>query len=154
MIECKDTGEVVEKYDDYLLTKHWRNKRKLIIAERHGVCQKCKKKIEEKGKIHIHHLTYERIGDELAEDLMLLCEDCHHKIHNKGKSKKKKSGRKQNGKKKSCENCKYSQIMKYKGAGSVLYCNINVCQCTKVCNKHKFGAEKKVPKKSAKKKKK
>lgn len=152
MIECKDTGEVVEKYEDYLLTKHWRNKRKVIIAERMGICEKCKKKIEENGKIHIHHLTYERIGDELAEDLMLLCENCHNKIHHKPK-KKSKNAKRSKGKKRSCENCKYSQIMRYRGSGSVLYCNVNVCQCTKVCNKHKFGAEKRTPKKKVKTKK-
>ena len=100
MIECKDTGEIVEKYDDYLLTKHWRAKRKVIIAERLGICEKCKKKIEEKGKIHIHHLTYENIGDEKNEDLMLLCENCHNKIHHRGK-KKSNNPKKSKGKKKS-----------------------------------------------------
>lgn len=144
MIECKDTGECVEKYDDYLLTKHWRSKRKEIIAERSGVCQKCKIKIPE-GKMHVHHLTYERIGDELATDLMLLCEDCHNAIHRRGKKKASpKSGGKT--KKKSCQNCKYSQIMKYKNSRRVLYCNVKVCECSDVCNKHKWGEVKKMPK--------
>lgn len=154
MIQCVDTGECVEKYDDYLKTKHWRAKRKAIIEERQGVCEKCKKKIVEKGKMHVHHKTYVRIGDELPSDLMLLCEDCHHDIHNKRKKKTTGSKRKGKNKARSCQNCKYSQIMKYKNSRRVLYCNINVCECSAACNKHKWGEVKKLPKdkKTAKKK--
>lgn len=144
MIQCVDTGECVEKYDDYLKTKHWRAKRKAIIDERKGICEKCKKKIVEKGKMHVHHKTYVRIGDELPSDLMLLCEDCHHAIHNK--RKKKTTNTKRKGKAKSCQNCKYSQLMRYKGSRTVLYCNIKVCECSEVCGRHKFGEVKRLPK--------
>lgn len=48
-----------------------------------------------KKDIHVHHLTYERMGHELDSDLMVLCEVCHDKVHQlhrtsmKGKSLEK-----------------------------------------------------------------
>lgn len=31
--------------------------------------------------LNAHHLTYERLGEELQEDLLCVCEECHKKIH-------------------------------------------------------------------------
>lgn len=31
--------------------------------------------------IHLHHLSYERMGDELNDDLMPLCVGCHDRVH-------------------------------------------------------------------------
>lgn len=30
--------------------------------------------------LEVHHKTYERLGDELPEDLITLCRECHHAI--------------------------------------------------------------------------
>lgn len=40
-------------------------------------CCKCKKK----KNLHVHHKTYERLGKEHLNDLMVLCKDCHSKEH-------------------------------------------------------------------------
>lgn len=90
-IICNDTKETfiknIKAYDKYLSSEHWRNLRKRIAYQRNFTCEKCNKKII--SKYHIHHLTYENIGNEKDEDLMFLCEKCHNKIHN-GKVQKKK----------------------------------------------------------------
>ena len=39
------------------------------ICEAHGV------------ELHVHHLTYERVGKENLKDLVTLCRRCHTDIH-------------------------------------------------------------------------
>jgi len=31
--------------------------------------------------LEVHHLTYDRLGDERMDDLEVLCPDCHRKAH-------------------------------------------------------------------------
>ena len=31
--------------------------------------------------LEVHHTTYDRLGRERPDDLVVLCEDCHAKIH-------------------------------------------------------------------------
>lgn len=33
------------------------------------------------GSLQAHHLTYERIGRELDEDLVAVCDQCHRTLH-------------------------------------------------------------------------
>jgi len=33
--------------------------------------------------LHVHHKTYENIGKESDEDLIVLCKSCHYKFHTK-----------------------------------------------------------------------
>ena len=93
LIICRDTEEVItgttkkECYEKYLNSKHWRDLRKNIAYKQSNRCQICYKLIK-KG-YHIHHLTYDNIGNEKDTDLMFLCENCHNKIHN-GKIKQSK----------------------------------------------------------------
>jgi hypothetical protein len=39
--------------------------------------------LDERGEVelHVHHLTYERLGKELIEDVQIICRKCHHKEH-------------------------------------------------------------------------
>lgn len=63
-------------YLSYINSGKWRNKSKRIRKKR-GACEHC-------GSIHrlqVHHLTYERLGNELPSDLLVLCRDCHLVIH-------------------------------------------------------------------------
>lgn len=34
-----------------------------------------------KSNIHVHHLDYDSIGNERFTDLMVVCVDCHEKLH-------------------------------------------------------------------------
>jgi len=63
-------------YSQYLQTDHWLNFRISILSER-PVCEHC----GAKSVLNIHHETYERLGREEPTDVLVLCRDCHCKIH-------------------------------------------------------------------------
>jgi len=64
-------------YSEYLKSHHWGAVKARI--KRRKTCQLC----NSKEGLHVHHRTYERRGEELDEDLVLLCAECHRKFHNK-----------------------------------------------------------------------
>ena len=70
-------------YNAYLQGKQWKDFRERTVKER-GKCEKCGK-VED---LMVHHLTYERLGNELPEDILVLCEHCHREIHAKACSGK------------------------------------------------------------------
>jgi 5-methylcytosine-specific restriction endonuclease McrA len=64
-------------YDSYMLSREWSEKRRAVIARDNGVCQRC----EDAAIEQVHHLTYERIGNERLDDLIGLCAACHAIAH-------------------------------------------------------------------------
>jgi 5-methylcytosine-specific restriction endonuclease McrA len=78
------------KYNKYMRSPAWYDKRKLVIERCGNVCEMCKK-AEVK---HVHHLTYERLFNESLADLQGLCVPCHQKCHPDKKIGKKKRKRK------------------------------------------------------------
>jgi len=73
------------KYEGYLRSKKWAIKRKLKLLSVDFRCEKCgysgiDETIMEKT-LDVHHLTYDRLGDENLEDLQVLCRDCHERTH-------------------------------------------------------------------------
>jgi hypothetical protein len=65
-------------YEDYLQTEFWRITRKQILGKR-PFCERC----GTRERLQVHHLTYERLGVELDEDLEVLCRRCHATEHGK-----------------------------------------------------------------------
>ena len=65
-------------YDDYLRTSEWRDRRRLAIAAADHRCESCGTYTD---PLHVHHLTYERRGNEHPDDLMVLCPRCHMAAH-------------------------------------------------------------------------
>lgn len=65
-------------YKSFLLTPYWKVV-KDEVKQKYKCCQKC----GSKKKLHIHHLTYEHHFYEhlFLDDLIVLCENCHHKEH-------------------------------------------------------------------------
>jgi len=63
-------------YLEYLASEHWRQRRAHSFALAMGICAGCGRKAE-----HIHHRTYDRLGDERDDDLVAVCHDCHRDIH-------------------------------------------------------------------------
>lgn len=63
-------------YADYMKSEQWteRRSRRLEIAKH--ACEHC----GETGALHVHHLTYKRLGNEDDADLMALCVRCHDVI--------------------------------------------------------------------------
>jgi hypothetical protein len=76
-----------EAYNQHLASKQWWKTKKALRREsirEHGraVCSRCgmtehdNKQTYGEG-LHGHHTTYERFGQEIPEDLQLLCSRCH-----------------------------------------------------------------------------
>jgi 5-methylcytosine-specific restriction endonuclease McrA len=75
LLELKDMP-----YREYLETHEWQRTRKDALKRADRKCQLCN---AEGTELHVHHKTYERRGEELPEDLIVLCKDCHAKFHDK-----------------------------------------------------------------------
>jgi len=71
-------------YYEYIMSDAWRRKRKAYWASNlRKDCFVCGCKRQ--AGFHLHHLTYERLGNERLEDLVPVCEPCHVMIHNNEK---------------------------------------------------------------------
>lgn len=93
---CCDTMSISKEYREYLKSSEWAEKRKKLIKDRGGKCQRCK----QKGNV-AHHITYRNIFNEPLEDLLLFCEKCHNETHNViSSSYKNKYGKNKKGKRK------------------------------------------------------
>jgi len=66
-------------YPEYLQTPEWDKTRKLKLKESSFRCEMC----NATGVLNVHHRTYENRGDENTKDLIVLCEKCHKKFHDK-----------------------------------------------------------------------
>ncbi|MBP8124935.1 MAG: HNH endonuclease [Caldilineaceae bacterium] len=64
-------------YADYLQSTHWRRTRRKKIASVGSRCEQCGRR----KALQVHHLTYERKGEELMTDLQVLCRACHKAVH-------------------------------------------------------------------------
>ena len=74
-------------YKDYLNSEEWKERRNSQI-QMDGCCRFCGKK----EGLQVHHISYERIGDEIPGfDLITLCRGCHERLHEVIKKYKPKS---------------------------------------------------------------
>lgn len=83
MITCSE-GKKYLKYADYLKSKHWAKIKAEYKRRFAYTCSMCDNKLN----LHLHHTTYERVGNELLDDLVYLCQGCHTLIHKVDKSEK------------------------------------------------------------------
>ena len=90
-------------YREYLDSPHWKDKSQWIkeirsikkientdfkdslglpmtmeMPTNEWICDGCEKKVK---RVQIHHLSYDCLGSERSEDLVLLCSSCHKKVH-------------------------------------------------------------------------
>jgi hypothetical protein len=65
-------------YEEYLQTPHWKRRREDRLRASGRRCQLCNR-----GSVtlNVHHRTYERLGEELDGDLIVLCRTCHSTFH-------------------------------------------------------------------------
>jgi 5-methylcytosine-specific restriction endonuclease McrA len=73
----KNSREWWAWYNEYLRSEAWGEKRRQVLERDDGICQGCRSV----RAAHVHHLTYDNVGDELLFQLVSLCEGCHHKAH-------------------------------------------------------------------------
>jgi hypothetical protein len=68
-----------ERYDKYLSSDEWKTQAERIKQRDNYTCQICKCNKAQQ----VHHLTYERVGNEDDNDLIAVCTPCHQLIHHK-----------------------------------------------------------------------
>lgn len=64
-------------YKKYISSKEWKEKKEEVFNQRGKECEQCGYQY----RLHVHHLTYERLGNERLEDLQILCFQCHMSKH-------------------------------------------------------------------------
>jgi hypothetical protein len=74
--ECLDDRE---KYQLYLCSREWSEKREAIRRRSKGVCERC----HHNDMDAVHHLTYARKYRESLDDLQAICNECHAFTHGK-----------------------------------------------------------------------
>jgi len=74
------SDDATMEHKRYIKSDKWDFKRKKILKKANYTCQSCGKK---HTKLEVHHKTYQRLGNEKDEDLIVLCSTCHKKEHNK-----------------------------------------------------------------------
>lgn len=75
--EDAKNAEWWRRYNAYLKTPQWQEKRKLVFERAGGMCEGCRRK----KATQVHHLTYDHVGNELLFELVAICDACHRRIH-------------------------------------------------------------------------
>ncbi len=65
-----------DTYREYLQSQHWREFVRHRRQKRCWVCGKSRGVV-----LCLHHLTYDRLGSELPDDVVTLCKGCHEDAH-------------------------------------------------------------------------
>lgn len=65
-------------YGKYIHSKQWKVLKECVLEERGNFCECCDK---ETDRLDLHHITYDHVGYESREEVLLLCRDCHKDIH-------------------------------------------------------------------------
>lgn len=73
----QENREWWEWYSAYLETPAWAKRRKFVLQRAQGLCEGCRSA----APVHVHHLTYRHVGDELLYELVALCTGCHQRAH-------------------------------------------------------------------------
>jgi hypothetical protein len=66
-------------YSEYLATPHWQARRRAMLNLADFRCTRC----QYATNLQVHHTSYLRLGYESPEDLTVLCDHCHHQIHDR-----------------------------------------------------------------------
>jgi hypothetical protein len=84
IIKCIDTGETVCGYENYMASRHWTNRRKILVSKIRS-CESC----GSKTMLQVHHKHYKNIGNENDSDICVICRKCHlliHRTHSKNRN--------------------------------------------------------------------
>lgn len=68
-------------YRRYLKSKSWQELRQQVLNRAGGRCENCGYQPWKPGTLQVHHRTYERVGHESMDDLIVLCPKCHMRLH-------------------------------------------------------------------------
>jgi hypothetical protein len=65
------------RYNAHLLSPEWRRLRVKVMERCGGICEGC----GEHPVAHVHHLSYEHMGNEFLFELVGVCLACHARLH-------------------------------------------------------------------------
>jgi hypothetical protein len=65
------------RYNAYLATPGWAERRRLVIERCVGICEGCRLQ----RVTQVHHLTYENVCAEFLWELVGVCDECHERYH-------------------------------------------------------------------------
>jgi len=68
-------------YKEYLCSPQWECVRREAMEAADYCCEGCGMPSGEGHELHVHHKTYERLGNEHPADVEVLCESCHEQAH-------------------------------------------------------------------------
>lgn len=79
IIECPHFEElnISIPYSVYIKSRQWQEKRDARLRLDRYRCQMC----GTAKNLNVHHITYERLGNEDMSDLVTLCQNCHEQAH-------------------------------------------------------------------------
>jgi 5-methylcytosine-specific restriction endonuclease McrA len=69
-----------QTYFEYIHSELWKSRSAECIRKAKYRCEEC----GNIGKLVTHHKNYQRLGNELPEDLQVLCPACHSQRHKRG----------------------------------------------------------------------
>ena len=72
-----------EDYLDYIKSDDWKNRKAKYFKKHPKICKAC----GSTERIHLHHITYRRLGKEGPRDLVPLCATCHDEVHRVARKK-------------------------------------------------------------------
>ena len=61
----------------YMRSDRWKALKLQVLTIQNNQCKLCSSPYD----LHLHHLTYKRLGDEKLSDLAVLCGQCHQTQH-------------------------------------------------------------------------
>lgn len=76
ILNGKYVFKINKTFNTYYDSQEWKWAREKILKRDKYICQSCHSKAT-----CVHHITYDRLGQESSLDLISLCENCHKKIH-------------------------------------------------------------------------
>ena len=76
-----DTPTRKGRYAEYRNTDEWRERRDAVMARDSSLCRLKFRKVCTNHATVVHHVNYDRIGDEALTDMVATCEGCHEKWH-------------------------------------------------------------------------
>ena len=69
----------IHKKSTYLQSAAWHQKRSLVLARDRFACTYCGRHTD----LNVHHIRYSNTFNEPLADLLTLCSDCHHSLHDR-----------------------------------------------------------------------
>lgn len=69
-----------DEYKDYMLSPEWQDFREYALEAADYLCKFCERSPPE-VTLQVHHLHYATLGHESLDDVLVVCRDCHQRIH-------------------------------------------------------------------------